>query len=547
MISFVRRPHLAVLVLLLLGGTGSAGAQGTGVVPSGDPAYAALDHLAELGVLDSIIAGQRPYSRREVARIVRVARARLDASPAATNASRTADVVLRRLDERFGDAAMRSVGEPLAGIVDGAALVASSIDDARRGFSGSITRALEASIDPVVERRVGTQQPSGHSLAIELSHRVDPTSWLSLHASERIEARTTRGSGASNLGAELLLAGVRARYRNVAVRAGREQVMWAQMPGDGLLLASDAPALDLISLSSDAPFRLPGVLGRLGRTQATLLVADLGPSLARSHSKLLAYKVSVQPRQSLELGASFMNHYGGEGGRASSLGNRFVDFLPFVDIFRGHNYTDTSRTLDVDSDKLLGVDGRLRIARLAGMILSTELVIDDFDVHRIRTLFTWDGAQSVDVGLPGIAGSPLTIHVSAKHTGVRTYTHGALSDGITTRGRLLGDELGPDAKAFGALLRWDAPAGWSMGVEGRSAIYSRADYVTVEQGAYFVIRRVGDAANELRDRAVATFASDLGGRLGLRARVAGERVRNLDFTGRSRREYAAEIALRYAH
>ena len=41
----------------------------------------------------------------------------------------------------------------------------------------------------------------------------------------------------------------------------------------------------------------------------------------------------------------------------------------------------------------------------------------------------------------------------------------------------------------------------------RSAIYSRADYVAVEQGAYFNIQRVGDASNEQRDRLTVSSAS----------------------------------------
>jgi len=99
-----------------------------------------------------------------------------------------------------------------------------------------------------------------------------------------------------------------------------------------LLLASDAPALDQISLSSDYPFLLPGFLRVLGVTEATILLADLGPSQVRSHSKLLAYKVSVSPNRRAEIGATFMNHYGGEGGRPASIGNRLVDFLPFSEV-----------------------------------------------------------------------------------------------------------------------------------------------------------------------------------------------------------------------
>ena len=523
------------MLLLLCAGAPLARAQGTAVVPLSDPAYADVDRLAVLGAPDSVIIGQRPYSRREMARIVRVARARgaagaLGAAP------------LRRLEARFGGAADAVRGPAL---VDAATLAVGSTDAPRRGFSGSLTRLLEATIGPVAERRLGTPAPVGQSVALEPSHVLAPTSWLALDATERIEVRAPRDTSLSRGNAELLLGGVRLRYRNVALRAGREQVAWAQHPGDGLFLASDAPALDLVSLASDAPFQLPWLLRVLGPTQATLLVADLGPSVVRSRSKLLAYKVSVQPGQALELGATFMNHYGGEGGRASGLGTRIVDFLPFVDIFRSHNYTDTTRTLDVDSDKLLGVDGRWRAARLGGLVLTSELLIDDFDVHRIRTLFTWDGAQTVGAELPALAGSPLSVRVSAKHTGVRTYTHGALSDGITTRGRLLGDELGPDAKAFGAELGWHPDAPWRATVELRSAIYSRADYVPDERGSYFDLRRVGPASNEQRDRIVAAATSELRPGWWLTGRIAGERVRNADFAGGVRHDYAAEVALRY--
>jgi hypothetical protein len=457
---------------------------------------------------------------------------------------RRVDALLDRLDRRFGDAAARDQGA--IHVIDAAAVTVRSTDAVRRGFSGSLTRALEATIDPLGARRLGTPPVPGHAISLDLSHVLDATSWLSFDASERVEARAPRDPAPSRSQAELLLAGVRARAGNVALRVGREQVAWAQRPGEGFFLAADGPALDLVSISGDEPFLLPGPLRRLGPTQATILVADLGPSAVRSHSKLLAYKVSIEPRRFLELGATFMDHYGGEGGRSASLGAHVIDFLPFADIFRTHNYTDTSRALEVDSDKLLGVDGRVRLARLAGLTLSTELLIDDFDVHRIRTLFTWDGSQSLSAVLPNVAGSSYSLRIGARHTGVRTYTHGALSDGITTRGRLLGDELGPDAKAFSGAVEWDPVRPICFTLEGRSAIYSRADYVTDAQGTYFMIRRVGAASNEVRDRAVVTFLTELGSGVAVTARAGGEHIRNADFTGGARRQYAAEMAVRFA-
>jgi hypothetical protein len=326
---------------------------------------------------------------------------------------------------------------------------------------------------------------------------------------------------------------------------GRDQVAWAQTADDGLMLASDAPALDQISLSSDYPFLLPGFLRVLGVTEATILLADLGPSQVRSHSKLLAYKVSVSPNRRAEIGATFMNHYGGEGGRPASIGNRLVDFLPFIDIFRRHDYADTTASGDVDSDKVLGLDGRLFLGGLRGVLLTGELLIDDFDVHRIPQLFSGYGSQTFNLIVPRFISPLLSLKLTAKHMGIVTYTHGALTNGMTTRGRLLGDELGPDAKAFGAQLTWQPTAAFQFGVYGRSAIYSNAEYVRFyadPSNTDFIVRKVSRTSDELRDRAGAVMLvqTDAGPTLSLR--FVTERSRNYLFQGGRFTGSAGELA-----
>jgi hypothetical protein len=239
-----------------------------------------------------------------------------------------------------------------------------------------------------------------------------------------------------------------------------------------------------------------------------------------------------------------MNHFGGAGAPPASFGDRLIDFLPFVDIFRRHNYTDPTRPLDVESDKLLGVDARLRIARLSGLTLATELLIDDFDVNRIPTLFGWDGSQTFSALLPSVAGSAFSVRVAAAHTGVRTYTHGPLSNGITTRGLLLGDELGPDAKAFGATIAWHSQQGGRVALDGRTELYSRSDYVILDQTTRFDLHRVGSVTNELRDRLVASVEWPWEGGLALLARAGAERIRNADFGAGRRHSYRLDVALR---
>ncbi len=544
--------RLAFVAALLATQSVPAFAQNTALVPASNLVYSDIDRLSELGVLDSIIIGQRPYSRREIARIARVARQRMD-GPAGSQArlSETvrdyADALLNRV-EQAGRDDEGGTAQPEASLLDGALLTASSTDANRRSFVTPGTRLIEATMDPQARRRLGHPAARGEQVSLELAQRIEPTRWFAFQARERIEARWPDDTTISGSTGELLVASARMRFRNVALSVGRQQFGWAQREGDGLFLASDAPALDMISLGSDAPFVLPGLLRLFGPVQGTLVVADMGRSNVRSHSKLVAYKVSVQPTPAIELGGIFMNHFGGEGGRPSSNLDRLIDFLPFIDVFRTHNYTDTTRALDVDSDKVIGADARWRIAALGGITLLGEVLIDDFDPHRLPKLLTGYGSQSVAIIIPQIGTPSVSLHLSAKHMGIITSSHSALTSGMTTHGRLLGDELGPDAKSFGALLRWDASPSVRFAVEGRAAIHSNATYnglYTDSAATKFEVRKVASLPNELRDLVFASLLLHGDGSSAASLRVGGQRTRNADFLGGRRRDYVAEFALRF--
>ena len=549
--AFIHRAALLAFASLLLAAAWPSAlrAQGTGLVASSDLIYADIERLAELGALDSVVIGQRPYSRREIARIARVARARLDKLVGNfENGTAYADGLLKRL-ERFSDAADAGENGPVVSLIDGASLSYTSTDADRRGFVSPGTRLTEATIDPLAERRLGRPAVRGNTSVLEISHRVEPTRWLALQARERVEYRSPNDTTIKRTTGEVLLASARARYRNVALTIGRQQFTWGQGAGDGLFLASNAPALDEIVLAGDHPFVLPGLLRLLGPAQATLIVADLGPSVVRSHSKLLAYKVSLQPGSAVELGGTFMDHYGGTGGRSTTRGNLVIDFLPFIDVFRTHNYVDSSRTFDVDSDKLLGVDGRVRVDALGGALLTGELLIDDFDPRRLPKLLTGYGSQTIAIVLPHLGSPAVSAKLSAKHMGIVTYTHSELTNGITSRGRLLGDELGPDAKRYAAQLRLAPSAGMRFEFEARSSIYSNATYTsfyTDPAQTRFVVQKIARTSDELRDLVFGSLILQSDDGIAITMRGGAERTRNANFLGGRRRDYVAEIALRIA-
>ena len=524
-------------------------------MPPQDLVYDDLDRLNELGLLDSVIVAQRPYSRRDIGRILRATRERSSRLGESSANRRSTDLelsigdgILRRLETRFSREVdtVASPG-PVVTAFDDVLLDVAYTDAERRGWYSPNTSQTEATIGSLLPRRLSTPLQPGTTLGFELAQRVEPTTWLAFQMRERFAYLWAKTDSLSRGSAEVLLGTMRARYRNVALDIGRNEFSWAQPLSDGgLFLANDAPVLDQVSLSSDLPFALPGFLRPLGMAKGIIVVADLGPSRARSNSKLLAYKLSIAPNRNVEIGASFMNHFGGEGAPPTSVSNRLIDFLPFIDIFRRHNYTDTTRTLDAESDKLMGVDGLLRLGGRYGVILTGELLIDDFDVHRMEQIFTGNGSQAFGLAVPRFLSPLLSLKLTATHMGIWTYTHAQLTNGITTRGRLLGNELGPDAKAFGARLSWQPISAFQFAIDGRSAIYSNASYTAFYADTTqtnFVVRKVARTPDELRDRlgAFISVQSDAGPAVTFR--WVTERSRNYQFQGFRRTDSAAELAI----
>jgi hypothetical protein len=195
----------------------------------------------------------------------------------------------------------------------------------------------------------------------------------------------------------------------------------------------------------------------------------------------------------------------------------------------------------------LGVDGRVRLDALGGTVFTGEVLIDDFDPHRLPKLLTGYGSQTFAIILPHLGSPAVSAKLSAKHMGILTYTHAVLTDGITSRGRLLGDELGPDAKSYSALVRLAPSVEVRLELEARSSIYSNASYA----GFYsdpaetrFVVQKVASGPNELRDLLLATLIMQSEDGIAITLRGGAERTRNANFAAGRRRDYVAEIALR---
>lgn len=444
--------------------TGTLPAQPSPFVPVHDPAYAQIDQLVGSGLVRTVLYGQRPYTQREIARLVREARAQLaqrDASrdaaapPPAGGTSAASRRVLAQLAARFGDdpraraAAQRTLDGELAWLDS----PARAIPPAPTGFID------DATVNPLLNARAGRRYGQGPTVALE-PRMVQPLGrHLLLTAAARLSAGGHPGPGGTSGGdprfaqAALQEATLGTSFRNLVLEVGRQPLQWGPALDGGLLLSASSRPLDLVRIRTEAPWRAPSLLKWLGLLRGTILLADLGAGQNFPHAKVGAYRLSGQVTSYFELSAQVLVQGGGRGSPGTSLRERVIDFIPAL------KYSLPDDTTQF-SNKLAGWDMRLRIPPLQGLQLYWEAAFDDMDPRRWRSTAWEDGGHIVGASMGQLApGGALTAAAEFHHTGLRYYRHTVFASGVAFNGTLLGSPLGPMGDAGVVRLVHDAGTG----------------------------------------------------------------------------------------
>jgi hypothetical protein len=261
------------------------------------------------------------------------------------------------------------------------------------------------------------------------------------------------------------LAALSASRWNLRVDVGRQPLVWGQALDGGLLLSTSGPPLDMIRVSTEAPWRAPWLFKWLGMLRGSALLADLGPRQNFPHAKLAAYKLSGQITSYFEFSASVMAQQGGRGAPTTDVWNRFIDLVPALK----YALPDDDSQF---SNKFAGWDMRFRIPALHGAQLYMESVFDDMDPRRWRSTWWEDGGHIVGASLAQLGPEGAWSAVAEyHHTGLRYYQHTVFSSGLSSNRTLLGDPLGPQGD--GGLLRITRDAGTRTRVQFDLALERR--------------------------------------------------------------------------
>lgn len=504
---------------------GALPAQSRVTVPVQDPVYRDLDRLIALRLVEVGLYGQRPYSRREIARIVKEAQA----SIAARQVSVSTRNIVQRLTNRFVDD-VRMLDERKTATRSSIRLAGEVLyrSSSARAIPNDSVGKLTATIDPLMDGRAGRAYGNGLNVAPEV--RLEHQSAFvmgALHYRLLATGADTRG--------RIEAASVLIPIRNVTIEAGRQPIVWGQGMEGGLLFSSSGKPLDMVRLSTDLPFKGWFIKGT-SPMRGSLIAADLGSRQYFPHSILIAYKLSGHPfTNRFELAASVLGVQGGRGAPPGSLSDHVMDLIPPLKYLLPDNTAQFS-------NKMAGWEYRLRLPELRGLQVYAEHAFEDMDPRRWKSTFWEDGGHIVGVSMHDLApDGSLSAAWEFHHTGLRFYKHGVFRSGLTFNGTLFGDPLGTQGNGSYLRLSWDPGQARSLtttvAVERRTGdSYNAVSVGPNEEDYHF--ERLEAFPPEWRTRLDATYQFRWRTR-DLSMRAGWERVRDFAFLSGNRRHNVA--------
>lgn len=501
-------------------------AQSRITVPVQDPVYRDVDRLIALRLVEVGLYGQRPYSRRELARLTREA----GASIQRREVSHATRAIVERLSLRFADDVRQLDGvDPLrSGWRINDTFDAVRLPGSPRGIPTDQLGSVAASINPQLNGRSGRVHLEGLNIAYEPRGEVQ-AGRVGVVVQPRllVLAQDLDTYGSLETGSATI------PIRNVTIEAGRQPIVWGQGMEGGLLFSSSGRPLDMLRISTDLPFR-GWFLKGTSPMRGSLVAAHLGPNQHFPNSFLIAYKLSGHPfTNRVELAASVLAVQGGRGAPRGSFGDHVMDLIPALKYLLPDNTTQFS-------NKMAGWEYRLRLPELRGLQLYAEHAFDDMDPRRWKSTFWEDGGHIVGASVSDLGGDgALSAAWEFHHTGLRYYKHGVFRSGMAFNGTLFGDPLGNQGNGTYLRLTWDRGGRrtWALNV----AVERRTgdEYGAVSEGPdedNFRFIRLNAYPAEWRQRVDATWRID---RTTSAVSLTGgyERVRDFEFKSRDNRHH----------
>lgn len=531
-------------------------AQASVNVSTEDPVYRDIDKLVGHGLVDKIIMGQRPFSRREIARITGEALVKfkkLEAQVTFPDLNEAKQyklqkridylkIIFARLTKQYREELVQLNYLPgktkwySVYLLEDVDTDVTIVDSPPRGIGpNGLGFMNDAVINPLINYRQGRNLVDGSNLSLETSHWLRASNHFALYARPRFQLAIGRPGiqdqndvFVQNLYGKIF-------FKNFEIEVGRDQLFYGQGKDAGLLLSNNPRGLDMIKISNDIPFYLPWVFRYMGAHKMSFFYADLGPEQNFPNAYLVGYKWSLQPLSFFELGFAVTAQGGGEGSPPASFGDRVKDVLPI----------NQETQIEV-SNKFAGFDFRFRVPPARGLEIYGEWVADDMDRRRLGSIFKEDSGYVAGAYLPRVTGDGrVDLRLEYHRTGIRFYRHNQFTSGYALNSNIIGDNLGPDGNAGYFWVNWDINPENLIEFHGAVERRSNDQYISFGE-PNFRFEKVAVLPKEQRYRIVPSWQHRVQGLpMWLVFQLGYERVQNFNFvSGNNRNNFLGRLFIR---
>jgi hypothetical protein len=409
---------IAMGVAVVLAATAHADIVSTNV-PLNHWSYSAIDKLADYGLIDGAMLTIRPITRLEMARHIAQATASLNRMADAPPVLRS---IVDRLQEEFRGELIR------LGALDG-------------WYPSSFVKPVE---DPYARYLYAGEQPDlentrGDPFKAHSNYRAGFASRATIADTVAFYVHPEFGVASDDWNEHLtLIEGYGAAMTGpVEFEMGKDSLWWGPARHGSMIMSNNAQPLTMVRITTPQPIELPSILRLAGPFKAEWFLAELEKNRDFPYAKLSGMRINIKPHPLVELGASRVMMFGGEG-------------QPRVDVrdYAKMVFTTYERP---ETNQLAGIDGSIRIPLGDNPLLrSVKLYVDAAGEDTTGGLPSkWGeiiGMQLSDVLRTG--RTDVRIEYADDHVGGHPgvfYTHGVYTSGYTYKGRVIGHFMGSES------------------------------------------------------------------------------------------------------
>ena len=417
--------RIAASLILVSAVALSSPAQVSTNVPLDHWSYAAVDKLANYGLIDSAMLTIKPITRIEMARHIAQAMyglRHMETPPDILGS------ILERLQAEFRPELID------IGILDG-----TSGGSLVKPIEDPYLRYLYADSDPALENMRGDvyRRHSNYRAGFATRGDVGDVAAFYLHPEYR------SGSYHGDNDVDLIEAYAKIMVGPIDIQAGKDSLWWGPGYHGSILMSNHAAPLPMVRITNPQPLRLPWVFRYLGPYKGEWFLAQLEEDRDIPKARLSGVRVNFKPHVNWEIGFSRVAMFGGRGVPR-------VGFIDYVKIF-------LARTEQEENNQMAGIDTSILLP-LAEIpygeylpLRSIKFYIDAAGEDEAGMMpSNWGylyGLQFNDLLKTG--RTDLRIEYADNHVSGKPnvfYNHSLYTSGYTYKDNILGHHMGTDSR-----------------------------------------------------------------------------------------------------